>query len=131
MTKQFDMRGGRYSVLSDGSDTWWVMEREWLFNRSGESCVPRDEYTLEPHSSDRYPNTFAVIGDGVSHYKEVGIPRFACVFHQAVFPADLEGCLSPCRGIMANGSTFDSARAMNEVRELFRSAIKPIKILMQ
>ena len=131
MTHQFDMRRGRYSILSDGLDTWWVMEREWLLNRRSESCVPRDEYTLEKHSSAKYPDTWAIIGSGVSHYSTEGVPRFACVMHSAVYPLDLEGCLTPCRAISAQGAAFDAGRAMDEARELFNKATGPIKILMQ
>ena len=131
MTRMFDMRGGRYSILSDGTLTWWVMEREWLLNRRNESCVPRDEYTLEPHRSAKYPDTWAFIGDAVSHYSKAGIPRFACVMHKAIYPSSLEGCFTPCVSIGATGEAVDAPRAMSEVRELFKKAAEPIKVLMQ
>jgi len=131
MTHMFDMRQGRYSILSDGSLTWWIMEREWRFNRRNESCVPRDEYTLAKHTSPKYPDTWAFIGDAVAHYETSGVPRFACVMHQAVYPFDLEGCFTPCRSIGASGMAVDAPRAMSEVRDLLNKATRPIKVLMQ
>jgi hypothetical protein len=131
MTKMFDMRQGRYSILAYGPMSWWIMEREWAFNRPNVSCVPRDEYLLEPHSSEKYPDTWALIGDGVSHYQQQGIPRFACVLHSAVYPTDLEGCLSPCLSLNTNGVALGGRESMDDLRDLFDSATGPIKILMQ
>ncbi len=116
--------------MSYGSDlTWWVMEREWNYNRPNVSCVPRDEYTLERHNTDKYPNTWALIGDGVSHQKS-DKPRFACVGHRAVYPSDLEGCFTVCLSINAVGMAIGSREAWDEVGELFNGASGPIKILM-
>jgi len=131
MTKMFDMKDGRYSILAWEGHSWWVMERSWDFNKPNVSCVPRDEYTLESHSSQKYPNTWAIVGDGVSHLPTEGIPRFACVLHTAVYPMDLQGCLAPARAITSSGHTIDSRVAMDEIRELLNSATGPIKVMMQ
>ena len=131
MTKMFDMRQGRYSILALGDFSCWIMERDWLFNRPNVSCVPRDEYTLERHSSEKYPDTWALIGDGVSHHQTKGIPRFACVLHQAVYPIDLEGCLAPCLSINTTGVALGAREAMDDLRELLHSASTPIRVLMQ
>jgi len=131
MTKMFDMRGGRYSILAWEGHLWWVMEREWLFNRANISCVPRDEYTLESHSSQKYPDTWALVGDGVSHLPTKGIPRFACVLHKAVYPRDLQGCLTPCLSISPAGAAIGAQEAMEDLRKLLHEATGPIKILMQ
>jgi hypothetical protein len=117
-----DFRGGRYSILSTGDWSVWLMERAWNFNKRNESCVPRDEYELQPHNTPKYPDTYALIGTGVSHGPQQGVPRFACVLHAATFPTDLEGCLTPCRAIGAVGQAMDARRAMDELRERLDAA---------
>ncbi len=131
MTHTHDMLNGRYSVLANGDWQCWTMEREWKWNRRNNSCVPRDEYLLDPHSSDKYPNTWALIGDGVSHYQEPNVPRFACVFHKATFPFDLKGCVTLAKSISAYGAAHGTREAMDEFRELMSKATGPVKILMQ
>lgn len=131
MTHKYDLDQGRYSILACQDIQWWVMEREWKHNRRNVSCVPRDSYALESHSSTKYPDTWALIGPGVSHWEEEGIPRFACVLHRAVFPTDLEGCLTVCKSVDAYGMAIDAERAMHEFRAEMHRATGSIKILMQ
>lgn len=130
MTKMYDYWGGRYSILAYHSERWWVMEREWQFNQRNVSCVPRDEYTLEEHSSKKYPHTWALIGDAVGHFANENKPRYACVMHTAVYPSDLEGCLTVCHSIGAAGAAIGAREAWDSVTKLFDSASEPIKILM-
>lgn len=110
MTEMYSMTGGRYSILAYGVVRFWIMEREWDFNRSG-TGVPKDEYRLERHNGTKYKDTWALIGDGVSHFETDGIPRYACAIHPADYPANLKGCLAPAIGISANGVTIDSDKA--------------------
>ena len=110
MTEMYSMGGGRYSIIAYGVVRFWLMEREWDFNRSG-TGVPKDEYRLERHNGEKYKNTWALIGDGVSHFKTSGIPRFACCIHPADYPSNLKGCLAPALGITAQGTTIDSDQA--------------------
>lgn len=70
------------------------LERRWENNEPGQSCVPAGFYYLEPHDGTKYKETFALIGEHVSHSKEAGVPRFACVFHKAKTGLQLEGCTS-------------------------------------
>ena len=113
MTHKFDEHNGRFSILAnnDGSLLMWIMEREWKHNQQNVSCIPRDEYILEPHSGTKYQDTFALIGDGVGHYKDEGKPRFACVIHKAVFPYSLKGCLAPAKSIGPVTQAFESYEA--------------------
>ena len=110
MTEMFSMAGGRFSILAYGDVRCWIMEREWQFNRPG-TGVPKDEYRLERHDGVKYKGTFALIGDGVSHFKTLGIPRYACVIHSAGYPTNLKGCLAPAIGIGPHGTTIDSDEA--------------------
>jgi len=130
MTKMYDYWGGRYSILAYQDEVWWVMEREWNFNKRNVSCVPRDEYVLELHHTKKYQHTWALIGSGVGHYAHENKPRFACVMHKAVYPSDLEGCMTVCHSIGAAGAALGAPEAWKLVRALFDSASEPIQILM-
>lgn len=110
MTEMYSMAGGRYSIIAYGAVRFWIMERAWDFNRSG-TGVPKDEYRLERHNGGKYKDTWALIGDGVSHFQTPGIPRFACVIHPADYPSNLKGCLAAALGITAQGTTIDSDKA--------------------
>ncbi len=70
------------------------LEREWKANEAGKSCVPAGFYYLEPHDGTKYKGTFALIGADVSHSKETGVQRYACVLHWAKAGMYLEGCIS-------------------------------------
>jgi hypothetical protein len=131
MVEMYAMRQGRYSILNYQDQSWWVMEREWYGNIRNVSSVPRGLYTLEAHSTDKYPHTWALIGLTVSHGPRLGIPRFACVLHRAVYPTELEGCLTVCKSVSATGHSIDSVTAMGEIRALLDAASGPIQLLMQ
>jgi hypothetical protein len=132
MTYKFTMLGGQYSILADHENLrLWVMEPEWHYNRRHVSSIPRDEYVLEEHNGAKYKNTFAVIGDGVGHWESEGKPRYACVFHQAVFPSDLTGCLAPAKSIGPVGQAIGSREATEELLAYLDLREGPIKILCQ
>ena len=132
MTTMFEMRGGRYSILSSNdSRRWWIMERCWDFNQRNVSCVPRDEYDLVKHNTEKYPHTWCVIGDGVSHWEEPGIPRYACVFHEAISPSDLEGCFAPALSITQFGDTVESEQATKDLLYYLSLVDEPIRVLCQ
>lgn len=133
LTHMFDYWRGRYSILSDEANlSVWVMEREWFLNRRGESCVPRGEYVLEPHNGTKYKNTYAVVGEGVGHTPEDGKARYACVFHAAVFPTQLQGCFAPAHSIGVAGAAIESREALEKLLAYFDRHIDGgIKILCQ
>lgn len=136
MTLKFQENRGVYSILSNtsGSLFMWVMEREWKHNQRSASCVPRDEYVFERHHGTKYPDTFALVGDGVGHLKSEGKPRFACCLHSAVFPTDLEGCLSGALSIGAAGNANGSEEATQALRaylDQHTTEDRRVKVLMQ
>lgn len=69
-------------------------ERRWADNEPFVSCVPAGFYVLEPHNGTKYRDTWALIGDTVSHTSEEGVPRSACVLHWASSGKGLQGCVS-------------------------------------
>jgi hypothetical protein len=58
------------------------------------SCVPEGDYRLERHKGAHlhFPDTWALVGEYVSHQPMPGFPRSACVFHGGDTVADTEGC---------------------------------------
>jgi hypothetical protein len=75
------------------------LEREWKANQAGASCVPAGFYYLEPHDGTKYKGTYALIGAEVSHEKTLGVPRYACVAHNAETGLDLQGCFAAGKAI--------------------------------
>jgi hypothetical protein len=49
--------------------------------------------------TDRYPNTWALLGDTVSHWPQTGYARCACLFHAASFAREVQGCIAPGREV--------------------------------
>jgi hypothetical protein len=91
-------------------------ERSWRNNEPGKSCVPAGFYYLEPHNGTKYQGTFALIGADVSHSKEIGVARYACVLHWAKAGMYLEGCVSVGHQLIVTpGTAWLDEPAINEV----------------
>ncbi len=116
-------------VLLVAGQVYYTTERPWLDNEPNVSCVPVGSYRLEPHSSDRYPDTWALVGETVAHYDErPGIPRFTCLLHVANEPIDVEGCIGPGLRSTASGNS-SSSYAMAALRALRDSGADPFERL--
>ena len=97
-------------------------ERSWRNNEPGKSCVPAGFYYLEPHNGTKYQGTFALIGADVSHSKEPGVARYACVLHWAKAGLYLEGCVSIGRQLIVRPETaFLDSPAVNEVLKVLNA----------
>lgn len=66
-----------------------------------ESCIPDGLYKLDPHSSPKYPRTWAMVNHGLGVYHWPGeIPigqkfgRSACLIHAGNRAADVLGCIA-------------------------------------
>lgn len=60
-----------------------------------DSCVPEGEYSLEWHSSSKYPATYALVGNHVGHFEtdhHPPKPRNTVLFHGGNTTADTRGC---------------------------------------
>jgi hypothetical protein len=87
---------GTFGYVDLGRERIWTVEREWNDNLPGKSCLPVGIYNLLPYSSEKYPNTYALENKGLQvwAYWSSEARRFACVFHSANLPQELEGCVS-------------------------------------
>lgn len=90
---------GTFGILRTHNDmdlafSCLTVERPWLDNKPMISCVPAGDYALEPHDSRRFSNTFALIGETVSHWPEEGVRRSACLVHAANHWQQVNGCIA-------------------------------------
>ena len=93
-----------------------TVERPWLDNKPGESCVPDGFYYLEPHIGGRFTDTWALVGETVSHYEDPNLERFAVLFHAGNTANDVIGCIAP--GIeKTDDGVLRSREAMEHLRD--------------
>lgn len=108
-----------------------TVERPWYDNEPHISCVPEGTYQLVPHSTARFPDTWALVNHalGVAHQPTPGVRRSAILIHAANVADELEGCIAPglffdhfkirnMERALGVGSSFD---AMNKLRKAMRA----------
>lgn len=109
-----------------------TIERPWIPNAVGRggiprvSCVPDGLYNVRPHTSEKFPNTYALINHDLGVYYQPGdIPagqawgRSAVLIHAGNFVTDVIGCIAV--GLahsddMAAHSIKDSRAALDKLR---------------
>ncbi len=107
-----------YGILEvPGLGVYTSLERIWNDNVSGKSSVPNGFYTLEPHNGSKYRDTFALVGETVTH-NPPGLPRYACVIHWEDDGAELQGCLSIGTSMEWSASTQRSKLKGNRVAKV-------------
>lgn len=100
-----------------GNYAFATLEDPWKGNAKNVSCVPCGFYALERHNGHSFKNTWALVGETVSHFAEDGVQRSAIVLHGGDDPGDTQGCILV--GMEFNGLTLDgSAEAMRKLRDL-------------
>ncbi len=120
---------GTFGKLIVGDLTLYCVEQPWRNNEPGRSCIPEGDYILEPHRSQKYPHTWAMVGETVSHYPEAGKPRSACLLHVGNTMEDVTGCIAP--GIALNENAWgvvSSRKAMEALREEMKAEALVLKI---
>lgn len=108
---------GTFGRLFVGDVELYTVEPPWMDNQVGISCVPEGEYWLEPHSSQKFPDTWALVGETVSHWPNEGKPRSAILFHVGNTMIDVRGCIAP--GMFLNEHAWgviSSRTAMDKLR---------------
>lgn len=97
----FNPNGTVGQIQAQGLECWTI-ERPWLNNEPGVSCVPAGVYQLEWHEPtsvslpDGWTGTWAMVNEslGVSHFPTPGVARNVCLFgHIANYPEDVQGCV--------------------------------------
>ena len=102
-----------YSILRvDGKTCCMILERPWLNNKKGVSCIPDGIYVCKRVLSPKFKDTFEVIS--VPHRTEI-------LFHKGNTIDDTEGCLLFGMGMgVLNGkrSVINSRVARNKFMKL-------------
>lgn len=113
-----------------------TIERPWIVNPQGpggkrrESCVPDGQYLVRPHTSARFPGTYALINTQLGVWHQPGdIPegqawgRSAILIHRANVVANIIGCIAVGlrHGFFADEhGVLDSKLALNELRAVLK-----------
>lgn len=88
---------GSFGHLKAGDLELVTVEREWLDNKPGVSCVPEGVYRLERHSSQKkwIGETWALVNHdlGVYHFADPKAIRTAILIHIANHQGQLQGCI--------------------------------------
>ena len=121
---------GTFGRLILGDLELWTIERPWANNEVRLSCVPEGEYTLEAHESTRYKDTWALIGETVSHWPGEGKQRSTCVFHVGNSMDDVKGCIAPGMRLNEHDWGVGASRiAMDAFRkEMYATQTRTLKI---
>lgn len=69
----------------------FTLEPGW--NDEDHPHVQPGEYRLEPHNGPRFKDTWALVGDGLSHYPTAGVARSAVLIHPGNTDDDTLGCI--------------------------------------
>lgn len=81
-------------------------------------------YELEPHSGPRFKDTWAIVGNGITHYPAGGSRRSTVLFHQGNLDEESRGCILLGLSIgRLNGedAVLQSRAAMNLLRTVLGS----------
>ena len=81
------------SFYYDGDFICYSLERPWLNNKPNESCVPEGEYELKYHRYKGRLDTYALIGETVSHFPS-DKQRNLILIHPANQVHELQGCIA-------------------------------------
>ena len=103
---------GTFGEITVEGKKFYTVEREWLNNEPMVSCIPKGHYTMEPHHSRRFGETWALVGDGVTHYDE-GEDRFGILFHVANKQKDIQGCIGLGLALGNSWNVINSRDATN------------------
>lgn len=113
---------GTYSTLEFKDDVICKMvERPWLNNQKGKSCIPEGTYKLSPHQSPRFGYCYIVHEDSLGVGKESGL-RTHILIHKGNTPSDVQGCLCPgiAFGFVGNEwAVTNSTKAFNDLMTEF------------
>lgn len=111
---------GTYGTLhrEDGSRVCCMVERPFLNNKKGESCVPEGTYNLYPHKSPKFDKCYALEAESLGVTRSGPSLRTHILIHKANYPSQLQGCLAPGVGFGFVGNEWavvNSTAAFNSL----------------
>jgi hypothetical protein len=100
---------GVFNLQMPNAPLFWTIERPWLNNKVGESCIPEGRYIVKPFSGMKYKDVYEVTNvEG----------RTAILIHTANKADQLQGCIAPglSTGYMGNVmAVMNSQAALNKI----------------
>ncbi len=119
---------GTFGVLLDGRTPFCLtVERPWLDNRKGESCIPAGTYLCKRVKSPKFGNTFEV----------TNVPsRSAILIHKGNIMDDSHGCIIVGEqyeskegkvAVLASGKAFEEFLGRTKDADEFELEIKEVK----
>jgi hypothetical protein len=80
-----------------------AIERPWMQNQNGISCIPDGVYNLSSITRSNGDEAYAVVNKNLGVYRLAserpnGVGRFAVLIHKANWMTDVEGCIAPGEG---------------------------------
>ena len=111
----------------------WIPVQEHRGGKVRESCVPDGKYQLIRHSSEKFPDVFALINEelDVRYQPSSKAGRAAILIHKGNAVGDVIGCIAVG---MAHGrlggqpAVLRSAEALDELRAAFAGGIPALLI---
>lgn len=104
-----------------GEFVCYTVERPWLNNEKGVSCIPAGVYSLEPYTSSKYFDCFFLGNKNLGVGLLETFQRTYILIHPANYASELEGCIAP--GLDLHPSTWgvsQSRVAMDKLRKLIK-----------
>ena len=122
------IQDGTFGVLLDNSLPFCLtLERSWIFNFKGVSCIPDGNYTCRRVDSPKFGNTFEVTNV---------LGRSEILFHKGNLMMDSHGCIilgeqyEPImgkNGVVSSGKAFEEFLKRTQEIDEFSFCIKWIK----
>lgn len=134
LVRDYRDRSCTLGVLSVMGRRWQSIERPWIPSTDGGvggmkgvSCVPPGEYRLNRHSSESFPNVWALTNPQLDVYHwdsdaprgRRGKSRTAVLIHPGNYVSELRGCIAigkERRRLNADWCVLRSRDAVNELR---------------
>jgi hypothetical protein len=82
-------------TMQVGDASFFTIERPWMDNESGTSCVPEGTYQLIPYLSPKHGQTWCLENEALGVTADGhGGTRSRCEIHSANWATQLEGCIA-------------------------------------
>lgn len=121
-----------------------TIERPWIPNTVGpggarrESCVPDGTYLVRPHTSDKFPDTYALVNPQLGvWYQPDDMPtgqswgRSAILIHSGNRVTDVIGCIAVgIRHSMTSAEhlVLESKKALDQLRQILTKSTHSLQI---
>lgn len=135
-TPRLDCQEG---ILNLNGAQYFTMERPWLDDQPGLSCVSVGTYTLVPHTVKHGAlvglETYALSNPGLGVFPEppAGYAgsnpmRIACLIHPANWAFQLEGCIAPgkARGLLTPPNSKSPEPAVLASKDAFNEILEAL-----